>query len=84
MKDDLSQEIHGRKMKDDLSQEIHGQKMKDDLSQEIHIYKCYKYDITPLPKKLHAKNFVKVTRIGEIMGRKIPPTLRKLSFKFRY
>ena len=32
--------------------------------------------------KVHAKNFVKVTRIGEVMGSKKPPTLRKLSFKF--
>ena len=34
--------------------------------------------------KGHAKNLVKVTRIGEVMDRKIPSTLRKLSFKFRH
>ena len=34
--------------------------------------------------KVHAKNLVKVTRIGEVIGRKRPPTLRKLSFKFRH
>ena len=34
--------------------------------------------------KVHAKNLVKVTRIGEVMDRKIPSTLRKLSFKFRH
>ena len=28
---------------------------------------------------MHAKTLVKVTRIGEVMGRKRPPTLRKLS-----
>ena len=33
---------------------------------------------------MHAKNLVKVTRTGEVKGRKRPPTLRKLSFKFRY
>ena len=32
---------------------------------------------------MHAKNLVKVTRTGEVKGRKRPPTLRKLSFKFR-
>ena len=35
----------GRKMKDDLSQEIHGH-----MIFSIYIYKCYKYDITLLPK----------------------------------
>ena len=34
--------------------------------------------------KVHAKHFVKVTRIAEAMGRKIPPTLRKLAFNFRH
>ena len=38
--------------------------------------------------KVHAKNFVKVTRTGEVKGRERPPTLtptlRKLSFKFRH
>ena len=29
--------------------------------------------------KAHAKNLVKVTRIGEVMGRKRPPTQRELS-----
>ena len=32
--------------------------------------------------KVYAKNLVKVTRIGEVMGSKRPPTLRKLSFMF--
>ena len=31
-----------------------------------------------------AKYLVKVTWIGEIMGRKRPPTLKELSFKFRH
>ena len=30
--------------------------------------------------KMCAKNLVKVTRIGEVMSRKGPPTLRNLSF----
>ena len=34
--------------------------------------------------KVNAKNLTKVTRIGEVMGRKRPPTLRKVSFKFRH
>ena len=75
MKDDLFQEIHGRKLKDDLSQEIHGQKMKDDLSQKthgnmifsVHMYKCYKYMILPLcqkkPKMIFSReNTLKVDR----------------------
>ena len=33
---------------------------------------------------LHGKNLVKVNGAGEVKGRKRPPTLRKLSFKFRY
>ena len=32
--------------------------------------------------KVRAKNLVKVTRIGKVMGKKRPPTLRELSFKF--
>ena len=36
----------GRKMKDDLSQEIHG-----NMIFSAYMYKCYKYDITLLPKK---------------------------------
>ena len=34
--------------------------------------------------KMCAKNLVKVTRIGEVMSRKGPPTLRNLYFHFRY
>ena len=34
--------------------------------------------------KVHAKNLMRVTRIGEVMGRKRSPTLRKLSFKISY
>ena len=34
--------------------------------------------------KVHAKNLVKVTGTGEVKGRKRPPTLRKLSLKFRH
>ena len=33
---------------------------------------------------VHAKNLVKVNEAGEVKGRKRSPTLRKLSFKFRY
>ena len=32
--------------------------------------------------KVHAKNLVRVIRIGEVMDKKRIPTLRKLSFKF--
>ena len=32
--------------------------------------------------KVYAKNFVKVARIGEVMGSKRLPTLKKLCFKF--
>ena len=31
---------------------------------------------------MHAKNLVKVTRIGEVISRKKPSNLRKLFFKF--
>ena len=34
--------------------------------------------------KVHAKDLVKVTGSGEVKGRKRPPTLRKLSLKFRH
>ena len=34
--------------------------------------------------EVHAKNRVKVIRIGEGIGRKRSPTIRKLSFKIRY
>ena len=34
--------------------------------------------------KVHAKYLVKVTRIGEVVGTKRSPTLRKLSFKIPY
>ena len=34
--------------------------------------------------KVPAKNLVKVTGTGEVKGRKGPPILRKLSFKFRH
>ena len=34
--------------------------------------------------KVFAKNLVKVTRIGEVMGIKKPHTLWELYFKFRY
>ena len=34
--------------------------------------------------KVRAKNLVKVTRIGKVMGKKRPSTLRELSFKFRH
>ena len=36
------------------------------------------------PLKVHAKNLVKVTRTEEVKDRKRPPTLTKLSFKFRH
>ena len=57
-------------MKNDLSQEIHG-----NMKFSVYMYKCFKYDITFLEK---------VTSIGEVTGRKRPPALRKLSFKFRH
>ena len=34
--------------------------------------------------KMPVENLVKVTRIGKVMGRKQPPTLRELSFEFRH
>ena len=34
--------------------------------------------------KMCAKTLVKVTRVGEVMSRNIPPTLRNLSFQFRH
>ena len=34
--------------------------------------------------KVRAKNLVKITRIGKVMGRKRPPTVRELSSKFRH
>ena len=34
--------------------------------------------------KVHAKDLVKVFRNVKVMGRNRPPTLRQLSFKFRY
>ena len=34
--------------------------------------------------KVHARNLVKVTRTGEVMGRKRSLILRNLSFKIRY
>ena len=36
-----------QKMKDDLSQEIHG-----NMIFSVYMYKCYKCDITLLPKKI--------------------------------
>ena len=39
--------FYGQKMKDDLSQEMHG-----NVTFSVFMYKCYKYDITHLPKKL--------------------------------
>ena len=42
----LSYFFFGRKIKDDLSQEIHG-----NMILSVYMYKCYKYDITLLPKK---------------------------------
>ena len=38
----------GRKMKDDLSQEIHG-----NMIFFVYMYKCYKYDITLMQKKIN-------------------------------
>ena len=35
-----------RKIKDDLSQKVHG-----NMIFSVYMYKCYKYDITLLPKK---------------------------------
>ena len=32
--------------------------------------------------KVDAKNFVKITKIGEVMSSKTPPTLKKLCFMF--
>ena len=41
-------------------------------------------EVDPTFVKEHVKNLVQVTKTGEFMGRKRPPTLRKLSFKFHH
>ena len=46
--------------------------------------KFFSVEVDETILKVRAKNLVKVTRIGKVMGRKRPPTLRRLSFKFRY
>ena len=47
-----------------------------------------KYPPSPPPSAVpplsYRTDLVKVTRIGEVMGRKRPPTLREPSFKFRH
>ena len=50
-----------RKMKDDLSQKIHG-----NMIFSVYMYKCYKYDITTLPKKAKIIFSRKNKVIGEI------------------
>ena len=51
-----------RKMKDDLSQTIHG-----NMIFSVYKYKCYKYNITLLPKKAKAITW-KNTLKGDISG----------------
>ena len=45
--------------------------------------KLFSVEVDQTFLKVHAKNLVKVTGTWEVKGRKRPPTLRKLSFKFR-
>ena len=47
-------------------------------------WKLFNAEVDQTFLKVHAKNLVKVTRTREVMGRKRPPTLRKLSLKFRH
>ena len=42
-------------------------------------WKLFNAEVDQTFLKVHAKNLVKVTRTREVMGRKRPPTLRKLS-----
>ena len=46
--------------------------------------KLFSVEVDQTFLKVPAKNLVKVTGTGEIKGGKGPPTLRKLSFKFRH
>ena len=46
--------------------------------------KLFSVEVDQTFLKVHAKNLVKVTGTGEVKGRKRPPTLRKLFFKFRH
>ena len=46
--------------------------------------KFFSVEVVQTFLKVRAENLVKVTRIGKVMGRKRPPTLRELSFKFRH
>ena len=50
-------------MKDDLYQKIHGK-----MIFSVYMYKCYKYDITPLQKKLKISLSWKNTLKGHISG----------------
>ena len=60
--------LYSRKMKDDLYQKIHGNKIFS-----VHLFKCYKYDTTPLPNKqrqsclqiMHLRHFA-ITRKDDI------------------
>ena len=47
-------------------------------------WKLFNAEVDQTFLKVHAKNLVKVTRTREVMGRKRPPTLRKLSLKFHH
>ena len=46
--------------------------------------KFFSVEVDETILKVRAKNLVKVTRIGKVMGKNIPSTLRELSFKFRH
>ena len=50
-----------------------------------NIIAAVKYFISKVDRtflEVHVKNLVKVTKTGEVIGRKRPLTLRKSSFKF--
>ena len=48
-------------MKDDLSQKIHG-----NIIFSVYMFKCYKYDVTLLPKKAKIIFSRKITLKGDI------------------
>ena len=46
--------------------------------------KLFSVEVDQIFVNIRAKNLVKVTGIGKVMGKKRPPTLWELSFKFRH
>ena len=48
------------------------------------VAKVFSVEVDQIFLIVRAKNLVKVTRIGKVMGRERPPILMELSFKFRH